>query len=336
MITDIRPIKDADAIECARVLGWDVVIKKGEFAPGDLAIYIETDVVPPAEGTFFHDAFKHLWAKYETMPRKYRIKTIKLRGQLSQGLLLPLTIMDEWVDGVEEMLGGGMIFMPHVGMDVSDILGVTKYEPKLPASDEIIGEFMPGVSKTDETRVQSNPNIMLALSDRPYIITEKADGASMTMGIVDDEFAVYGRKYRLRDDGGSHWRAARSYPFEEWCRAHPQYALQGELVGPGVQKNLLGFIENTCLIFNVYDRNVGRRLHHSEFKHLIGDMPTVKIIEEGPHLRCSMETLLSIADGYYEGTDNLREGIVIRANDGFDPYVSFKAISNKYLLKGGE
>lgn len=328
-ILALDPIPGADAIEVATVLGWKVVVKKGLHEVGDLVVYLEIDSVPPLNH-WSTPYFEFLWEKYAERPRNYRIKTMKLRGQVSQGLIMPLSIIDSFDYPLAE------------GDDLTEILGLTKYEPVLPSSDEIIGEFMPGVFKTDEPRLQSNPSLLDELRGRPFIITEKADGASMTMGIVDGEFAVYGRNYRLRDDNGPYWRAARLDPFEEWLRDNPGYALQGELVGPGVQGNKLEFVHNTCLIFNVFDVQNQVRLSPANDFLLDANLPTVRTLFVGEYFDMSLDELLDIATNgigvfskNYPGTKNRREGIVVRNSDD-EKYVSFKVISPEYLLKGGE
>lgn len=84
-IKDIQPIEGADRIEVATVDGWQVVIKKGEFKVGDKIIYIEIDSIVPEreEFEFLRD-------------RKFRVRTIKLRKQISQGLIMPLSILGNY------------------------------------------------------------------------------------------------------------------------------------------------------------------------------------------------------------------------------------------------
>lgn len=321
-ITAINPIPDADAIEVADVLGWKVVVKKGEFTVGDLAVYMEIDSVPPD-----CEPYKFLWKFAEQRPNNFHIKTIKLRGQVSQGILFPITILDDYAF-VQE------------GDDMTNTLQITKYERPLPnGAADVEGQFFDGVPKTDEDRIQSRHDLLTALFDRPYVITVKCDGASMTVAMHDGQVKVASRNYRLADNPDSaYWRAARnSNGLLNMVAYAPYLAIQGELVGPGIQNNRLGLTEHVCAVFNIYDIFEGRYLSYDEVQALKYDwgFDTVPTLFGGSNFNMTQEQLLALAEGKYEGTTNEREGIVIRSNDD-GPRVSFKAISNRYLLKGGE
>jgi RNA ligase (TIGR02306 family) len=326
-ILALDPIEGADAIERASVLGWHVVVKKGDFQVGDLAVYLEIDSVPPDT-----EEYQFLWRFADQRPNNYRIRTIKLRGQISQGILFPLTAVT---------LLDGFLWIPSEigetmeGLDVTEIMGVKKYDPPLPVgSADIAGQFFDGVSKTDEERVQSDPSYYLgALAGRPYYITVKADGASMTCAMHEGEFKVASRNYRLKPNPDSaYYRAAE--PLRRMVEAVPNLAVQGELVGPGIQKNPLGLNEHRCLVFNVYDRYVNRYWSFDEIDEAALELGfhTVELVETGTAFNYDQDDLLAMAEGYYTGTKNRREGIVIRSNDE-GPRVSFKAISNSYLLR---
>lgn len=323
-ITALDPIEGADAIECASVLGWKVVVKKGEHQVGDLALYLEIDSVPPDA-----EQYRFLWKNADMRPNNFRIKTIKLRGQISQGILFPLNMLDDHAF-VQE------------GDDVTDVLQVTKYEPPLPnGGTNIEGQFFDGVTKTDEERVQSAEGAkrLARLRGRPYYITEKQDGSSMTVAVHDGIPKVASRNYRLADlPDSAYWNAARRGGLLDWVRTYPEWAFQGELVGPGIQNNRLGLKEHECRIFNIYDRDEGRFLSLSEMIDVTSGLAVslVPIVEVGFLFNYTQEQLLTLAEGKYAGTTNEREGIVIRSNDGDLDRVSFKAISNRYLLKGGE
>lgn len=337
-ITAIDPIPDADAIEVASVLGWKVVVKKGEYTVGDLAVYMEIDSIPPDE-----PQYHFLWKFAEQRPNNFRIKTIKKRGQISQGIVFPLSkIGDTWGMGDDEMFLGVC-----EGDDVTKTLGVIKYEAPLPrGSDNIEGQFFDGVPKTDEERVQSSTGAkhLASLRGRPYYITEKQDGASMTIAMHEGFAKVASRNYRLADiEGSAYWSAAwREYGHWNESMLHfvvdrPWLAMQGELVGPGIQNNRLELKHHECRIFNIYDRNDGRLWSLAEMLDTSEDwgFPLVPVIEVGHLFNYTQEQLLTLAEGKYAGTKNEREGIVIRSNSGLES-VSFKAVSNRYLLKGGE
>lgn len=329
-ITEIRPIEGADAIECASVLGWKVVVKKGEFTVGDLAVYMEIDSVPPDE-----EAYRFLWKNTEMRPNNFRVKTIKLRGQVSQGILFPMKIVND--DGLT-------MFVGNEGDDLTEALGITKYEAPLPVgSANIEGQFFDGVPKTDEDRVQSRHDLLALLQGRPYYITVKCDGASMTVAQHDNRVKVASRNYRLANNPDSaYWRAAENgNGLIDMVVDQPWLAVQGELVGPGIQNNRLGLTEHYCLVFDIFDRtseyHEGKGyLTLDEIRALADDWGfyTVGLLETGKEFAYTQDELLALAEGKYPNTPNEREGIVIRNNDG--DRVSFKAISNRYLLKGGE
>lgn len=344
-ITDIQPIPGADAIDVATVLGWQVVVKKGDFQVGDLAVYVEIDSVLPDL-----EEYRFLWKFAEQRPNNFRVKTIKLRGQVSQGILFPLTgvhkILIPWFLGTEEE----SVMYPPEGTDLTELLGVTKYEAPLPAgSADIEGQFFDGVPKTDEDRVQSRHDLLAVLQGRPYYITVKCDGASMTVASHDSRVKVASRNYRLANNPDSaYWRAAEnSNGLIEMVVDQPWLAVQGELVGPGIQNNRLGLTEHYFLVFDIFDRHVeyglgdchegNRYLTLDEIRTLQDEwgFHTVGVIERGDTFAYTQDQLLALAEDKYPNTTNEREGIVIRSDDDL-PRVSFKAISNRYLLKGGE
>lgn len=350
-ITDIQPIPDADAIEVASLLGWKVVVKKGEYQVGDLAVYLEIDSVPPDE-----EQYRFLWKFADQRPNNFRIRTIKLRGQISQGILFPLAserdavtgrFLGWWLKDETNEFGVNWGYgRVSEGDDVTEWLQIEKYEAPLPAgSSNVEGQFFDGVPKTDEERVQSSTGAkhLAALQGRPYYITVKCDGSSMTVATHDGKAKVASRNYRLADtEDSAYYRAARKWNHNDphsllgVVELNPHLAFQGELCGPGIQNNRLGLHEHRCFVFNIYDRNEGRYLTLDEMQWLQIEygFDLVPVLAMGDCFTDTQESLLALAEGKYEGTTNEREGIVIRSNTA--PFTSFKAISNRYLLKGGE
>lgn len=328
----IEPIPNADAIELARIQGWQCVVKKSEFRVGDTGIFFEIDSIPPDE-----DCYAFLWrgkdGSVTTQPASYRLRTIRLRGVLSQGLLLPLAQFPE--------LGPGLT----TGTDVTEALRVTKWEPQIPLNDEVDGPFLPGVPKTDEMRVQSVPEVLAELAGRPYVITVKCDGTSATYGIHrhTGAFTVCGRNWSIKRGTNAYWHAAEKYHLEAALAQHPEIIIQAELIGPGIQKNRLGLKGIQLVAFNVYDQKSARFFDHDEAAAFLGriGVPMVDELERGDAFSHSQSSLLALAEGFYPGTQNEREGIVIRpqsdtASKALGGRFSFKAISNRFLLKGGE
>lgn len=332
-ILAIEAIPNADAIEVATILGWKVVVKKGLHFVGELVAYFEIDSMLPK-----HPAFEFLgescWKEKE---QAYRIRTIKLRGQISQGLILPLSAF-------ADMFNFSTL---NEGFDLTDIIGVFKYEPPIPA--EISGDtrsFSWPVTKTDETRIQSIPHILEILKGKSYYITSKLDGTSSSFLIdLNDEYHVCGHNYSLKEkEGNIFWGLSKKYKIKEilekeFAETGIRYALQGETVGPGIQKNKLNIGAHDVYFFNLVDVNKHKVLPVNELvafceKHRL---KTVPIIETGIDFNYSFEAILKRADGFYkeDGFENAnpkqrREGIVVRS---IDSEISFKVISNTFLLE---
>ncbi len=340
-VLDVLPIENADAIELVKINGWQCVVKKNEFRAGDLGVYFEIDAIPPDS-----DTFQFLWtpkpkmdengnvlavpAEALALPSKFRIRTLRLRGTLSQGLFLPLSAFPELAS-----MGDGD--------DVTGILHVGKYEPPAPTG---MGDWrapFPGfVPKTDEMRVQSVPAVLDELRGLPYVVTLKYDGTSATYAIDPrtNEFHACGRNQSVRDGTNVYWNMARKYDIEAALRASPNLVVQGEIVGPGIQKNPLGLKEVSLFTFNVYDVGQGAYLSHDDARAFLAqaNVPAVETVERGAAFNHTQESLLALAEGKYDGTKNEREGIVIRPQTERKSAVlggrlSFKAISNRYLLK---
>ena len=192
-IDEIRPIEGADAIECAIVGGWTVVVKKGEYQAGDLAVYCEIDSWIPTELAPFLSKGQE--------PREYngvkgeRLRTVKLRGALSQGLLLKPA----------DVMAAKQFTLAGVGGDVTELLGIQKYEPPVPAqlSGQVRGNFPTAVPKTDQERVQNLKKEVQAWTETGTLweLTEKLDGSSCTMYLdLDNEFHVCSRNLSLQKE----------------------------------------------------------------------------------------------------------------------------------------
>jgi RNA ligase (TIGR02306 family) len=325
-VTTVTPIANADRIELARVAGWQCVVKKGEVRPGELAVYFEIDAVPADT-----ERFSWLWQPKQATapvprPASFRIRTMTLRGCLSQGLLMPVSTLG--LDDVTE------------GDDLTERLGVTKYEPPPPSGmGEWRGPFPGIVPKTDEQRVQSAPGVLDELRGKPFVATVKMDGTSATFVMVDGALHVCGRNHSILEGENLYWFVAKKRRLGDVLSRHPHLAIQGEVVGPGIQKNPVGLKEKDLFVFNIYDVREGRHFGDAELRSFCGDngLDCVPIAMEGESFDETLESLLRAAEGRYPGTDNQREGIVIRPREAMRSEVlagrlSFKAISNAYLL----
>lgn len=373
VIKDIQPIPGADSIDVATVEGWKVVVKKDEFKVGDKVVYIEIDSIVPDIPEFEF-----------LRPRKFRVRTIKLRGQVSQGLIVPITILP------------GKYQDKEVGFDVTDILKIEKYEPnelnRLDMTDSMITKlsvihknwvkrFVPKfvityiykrypkfarnlfvdkrkdtklswpsfITKTDEDRVQIlKDDFIEKYRDVEFSGTEKIDGSSATFYIKDDHFGVCSRNYELKDlpANSTYWDMARKYDIEAKLRSimkeHSSIkfiVLQGEVVGPSIQKNRYYLKEKELHLFNVVITRIDGTKRFYTQKDVVEfgakyDIPTVPIIFENIKiLSKTIDEILELAeDKSVLNRKTEREGIVWRPVTATN-CASFKSVSNKYLLK---
>ena len=340
-VVDLQPIPGADRIERATVLGWQCVVKKGEFKVGDLGIYFEIDSLIP----------KAIWSgflfKEGSSAEKYRLKTCKMKGQISQGLMMPLSTLGE------NATSGGWSEVYPEGSDVTELIGVEKYEPYIPAQLQglIKGTFPCFIPKTDEPRLQAFPRVLQLMMNRKIYVTEKIDGTSFTCFLYKDEFGVCSRNMELKEsEGNLYWKIARVLDLENKLRHFRQstmgheIAIQGEVYGQGIQGNKYHLEDVRLAVFNVYDISEGKYLNFTQFKACCDalELTTVPILNEWSEIKNDdVESWIQKAFGesvLYPQTP--REGIVVRGLDEetIDRYgrFSFKVINNEFLLRYGE
>jgi RNA ligase (TIGR02306 family) len=330
VIKELSPINGADAILCAKVLGWECVVKKTEFTINDKCVYFEIDSVLPI--ATWNDHLRKEEGK------KLRVKTIRLRGQLSQGLALPLSILPQ---GDYE-----------VGQDVTSIVGVEKYEPVVPAhlSGMAKGNFPAFLHKTDETRLQSEPRVLDEAISKGLVLvgTLKMDGTSFTAYRRDADFGVCSRNLDLKEtEDNAHWRMARKLKLEEILRSEPKnLCIQGEMAGQGIQGNRMGFKEVDLYLFNLYDIDTGKYLGYKELvefgqKHNIKVVPIIAQKDFGFGETTTVSKMLEVASALNYDNGTPAEGIVWRSacetySDVLKGRMSFKTISSRFLLKYNE
>jgi RNA ligase (TIGR02306 family) len=256
----------------------------------------------------------------------FRLKTIKMRGQVSQGLILPISVVEYTNVDFE------------VGMDVTNLLGISKYEPPIPAelSGKVKGLFPSFLRKTDEERVQ---NLTKEYDEykslgRKFYVTEKLDGSSATFYYKDGVFGVCSRNLELIEtEGNTFWKVARELDLENKMRDFGvNISLQGELIGEGIQGNPYKIKGQTVRFFNLFviDLQVYHSLAHLGRALGIMGVKMVPIVDEFFELPDTIEKLLQYAEDKSVLNPKFdREGVVIRSNDRT---ISFKVISNKFLL----
>lgn len=331
-IDAINPIPGADAIEVATVGGWKVVVKKGEFIVGGQAVYCEIDSFIPTEIAPFLTKAGHEPKVYEGIVGE-RLRTVKLRKTLSQGLLLPLNVLAVQTNS-GRYLGDWEQFDGH---DVSERLGIVKYEPPVPAqlAGLVKGNFPSQIPKTDQERVQNLTREITSLpSSVLFEVTEKLEGSSMTCYLIDGVFGVCSRNLDLkRDEANSFWKTAIDLDIEAKMRAEGKdnFAVQGELIGNGVQGNIYKLGGLDFRVYDVYDIQAGEYMMPAIRRALVDHMGLkhVPVIGTGVSLK-TVEEIIADADGKSVlNPQQDREGIVFKQIDGG---MTFKAISNRYLL----
>ncbi len=317
-VLSVEPIENADSIEKITVLGWHCVAKKDEFKQGDLCIYCEVDSVLPEK------------PEYEFLKdRHYRIKTIKLRGQVSQGICFPLSTIPS--DGY------------HEGDDVSEIMGVIKYEPIIPLSmsGQVEGYFPAFIPKTDEMRIQTVPDVLTRNKGKELYVTEKVDGCSITVWQMDGQFGVASRNLRyIESDSNIWWAATHNLGLREKMAGLEGYALQGEVLG-NVQGNKYKKTLPTIYWFNAFNIKDHQYLKYVDFINLISNLKLTTVPMLGLiTLDHTVDQLVELAKGKSQLLDIHREGIVLRSiKDDVDielGRLSFKVINPDFLLKYGE
>jgi len=323
-VKEISVIPNADFLELAHIMGWQCVVKKGEFQVGDLCVYYEVDSFLPLDEryAFLRDTS---YRNTNDNGEGFRIRTVKMRGQLSQGLLLPLKNFPELEGSCE-------------GDDVTEKLKVKKwYTPEITATGgTIIGGRPYGIPASDEMRIQSALELLDHLRGKPYYITTKMDGTSGIVYCIDGKIGCCSRNKEIKDEENAlYWIPVYQYGLKEkLARLGRNIVFTGEICGPGIQKNKLRLKEVFAwYVFDVEDWDSGAYLPYDEAYKLCGELGLsfVPLEERGERFDYTLEQLLEKARGKYpSGVD--KEGIVVR--DLMAPKdISFKVLNNDALLK---
>ncbi len=336
-IDKLDPIEGADRIELATVGGWKVVVAKDVgHQEGNKVVYCEIDSFLPIEPEF-EFLRKSSYKKMADGTEGFRLKTIRLRGQYSQGLILPL---EDAINVMKRKNGEVYSEMLEEGMEVTDLLGITKWEPPVPANlaGTAKGNFPSFIQKTDEERIQNLTKDLERWKEDGtlFYMTEKLDGSSATFYLRDGEFGVCSRNLDLKEsEDNTYWKVARELKIEEKLKELGRnIAIQGELIGEGIQKNRYKIKGHTVRFFNVFDIDKFEKASRDEFMEIIVNkmgLETVPVHMLPLPIAHDVAGLLELAEGKSQlNKDAEREGLVIRS---LDNKISFKAISNKFLLK---
>lgn len=326
-IADLQPIEGADKIELAIVDGWKVVVAKDvNHKIGNKVVYCEVDSFLPIKEEF--EFLRKSSYKKMVDQEGFRLRTIKLRGQVSQGLILPIDELLKYGVSVDDV---------YDGLDVTNILGIVKYEPPIPAelAGKVKGGFPSFIPKTDEERIQNLTKEFEEFKDKKFYVTEKLDGSSATFYFKDGVFGVCSRNLELLEtEDNTFWKVARQMDLENKMREFGiNISLQGELIGEGIQGNPYKIKGQTVKFFNLFDIDLQQYHTYSMMDAVVRvqfGLDTVPLLDTYVTLPNTIEEILKYAEGKSVlNPDFDREGVVIRS---VDRKVSFKAISNQFLL----
>lgn len=338
-ISELNPIPEADKIEVASIEGWKVVVKRDQFKVGDKVIYVEIDSWVPTSVAPFLTKPNQLPKEYQGIKGE-KLCTIKLRGQVSQGLILPTYSIPGLPDIVCIQDKNGVSIPVQEGQDVTELLGIIKWEPPVDASlaGQVKGNFPSFLRKTEQERCQNLKRDIASYSasSELFEITEKLDGSSSTFFIRDGEFGVCSRNLELKEDeSNTFWKVAREFELEEKLKAtNLNIAIQAELVGPKIQGNPYKLSKHLIFVFDVFDIDTYSYLSAESRYELVKslDLPHVPIISSAATISYSTDELLQQAEGKsILNKETEREGLVFKSIS--NPNTSFKAISNKFLVK---
>lgn len=360
VISELAVHSNADTLELATVLGWQVVVKKGLFKVGDLAVLFEVDSVLPeiTQFEFLRD-------------KSFRIRTVKLRGEVSQGLCVPPRELvndphfDRLVDlsqhialsRINEEDGeiyayrndDGRLIELSVGDDMTQILGVVKYEPvagSIPATAKC--NFPAFLRKTDEPRIQQSPALLAATLGQLVVMHEKLDGTSFSAFRYGGEFGVCSRNLELRPEGedthyenlNAYWKMVWKYELASRSQIPDGFAIQGELVGPGIQGNKYKLKEVDLFVFNVYNITTGEYMDDDDVEKFCSGrgLNRVPLVYRGLlDAGTTVKQLVESSKGKSALGDCIREGFVLRlideARNKKGQRISFKVINPDFLLR---
>lgn len=345
-ISEVKPIFGADKIQAYRVDGWWVVDSINKYSVGDLVCYLEIDSWVPTYIAPFLSRGKDP-REFNGVPGE-RLRTVKLKGQVSQGLLFPIE------NGIGEYPfiknANGETLVIKEDQDVTDFLGIQKYEA--PISIQMIGtvrrNFPSFIRKTDQTRIQSLTKEFQEWKGLSFEVSEKLNGSSMTVYYKNGDIGVCSRNLDLKeDDNNTFWKTAKQQNIIEALKIlNRNIAVQGELIGEGIQKNPYKITGNEFHIYDIWDIDRQEYLDANSRLDLIDIMnqscPDVLSLTVMSLLEYRVfseaDTIDSVLEeAIFKSSLNPKieaEGLVFKCIE--NPSISFKAISNKFLLKGGD
>ncbi|KYQ88855.1 hypothetical protein DLAC_10659 [Tieghemostelium lacteum] len=367
-IKALEPIKGADVIEIATVLGWRVIVKKGLYKVGDMVVYCEIDSVLPKWDYFIGDRLDKC---------QFKIKTIKLRGELSQGYCIPIKqliahpertvtvnyhkeIKDEIVELVDT--NTKEVIPLQIGYNVTKFIGITKIQDnhgrgrggggtsifsKVMVKSNLL-EFPSFIRKTDQTRIQNCPHYLEDFAQVQFEVTEKLEGSSITAYHHKGVSGICSRNYEIKNVEESveinQVLLKDLNILERLQKLKLSIAIQGEIIGPKIQGNIYGLEKSEFRVFDIFLIETQRYATHQERVDIMKQMELpwedygVPFICEMKLAGKKLSEILDMANGFSQLKGSrpkvLREGLVFKSKSvENNRVVTFKSISNQYLLK---
>lgn len=320
MVSDITPIPDADKIVKAMMTdnAWQVVVPKDSFVVGQLGIYFVIDSVVDST----NPALAFMAA------RKNIVWPVRLKKQLSQGLLVPLSALTHW--GVD----------PASVKQGDDVTEVTKTTKRVREEDSVNNPQAAGgfpshvVSQTDELNLLSYKGVFNELKGQPVTITLKMDGSSSTFLNLDGEFVACSRRLKLKPDAENGWnRLAVKHDLKGLLNTNPTLVIQAEVVGPKFNGNRLSLAQEDLYVFDVFDTVTRAYRSFNEMKMLCdcAGLKAVPVVWQGVFNFDSIDQLVELASKQKYQNGKPAEGIVIRADSGAWSHDLGKRLSVKVI-----
>ena len=325
VVSELNPIPKMDRIEMATIRGWEVIVQKNDFNVGDKCIYFEIDSLIPEGDERFEFLRERTYLKNENA---FRIKTMKMRGNFSQGLALPLSKFPEFQN-------------LQMGVDITKKLNVRLYDPYMGIAlgDEVVAEKPNFIPSTSIERIQNKKHFLQEYSDKKLIISEKIDGTSQTYFVKDGEFGMCSKNKQLfvpEDENqfkGNRFLMCKKYDIRnKLLSLNRTIAIQGEIVGSSIQHGQYG---NNFYAYSVYDIDKREFLHILEAKRFCKnlDIPFVPIIEEEYSMFMNIKEAVDFSNFKSVVGKGMSEGIVCIVETGKRALTRFKVLNPNYLLK---
>lgn len=332
-VASIKPVIGADRIECATVLGWETVVPKGEMKAGDLVVWHNPDTICDSTNPVYQ----------MLAGRKFRLGIAKIRGQISQGLALPVAAFEKQLAGLD--ITSGLDVTKEIGIkhDIKPTIGFS--------NGASLREWPSFIRKTDQPNLRSNPDALAELKSAVHgcIGTLKLDGTSATYYANRGVFGMCSRNrelvfldatdeciYKLLCD-----KLGIKEKLLDFCqREKRSLAIQGEICGPGLNGNHLGLGEPDFWLFHVWDCEKRACLDWSECVRIASvlGLKTVPVVLPSLPQEMSMADLIAFANALNYPNKAPAEGIVVfpiaeTESAALETRLSVKVISERFGLR---